>query len=174
MHSVCVGKIREMHEAETTHISPTYVARKYNVTHHINDNVICDMTQTLETLTSNVIDNVKGFFEKCTNDLQNPNVRDVMETFKRQGLREINFYGNRNRLVFTQLEPIMRQTRLSIEDLVRDKVVTENYTDILKANQCITDIYTCIFNEVHRGTWLPVQPPGMSTLLMKVKNCVHP
>ena len=130
------------------------------------------MAETLETRTSNVIDTVKGFFEKCTNDLQNPQVREVMETFKRKGLQEINFYGNRNRVVFTQLEPIMRRAKISIEDLVKHNVVTENDADVVNAKKCIEDMYTCILTEIRRGMSLNTQQPGMSALLMKLKNCV--
>jgi len=130
------------------------------------------MTETLETRTSNVLDTVKDFFEKCTNDLQNPQVREVMETFKRKGLKEINFYGNRNRVVFIQLEPIMRRARESIEDLVKHNVVTENDVDVVNAKKCIEDMYTCILTEIRRGMSLNTQQPGMSALLMKLKNCV--
>ena len=130
------------------------------------------MAETLETQTSIVIDTVKDFFEKCMNDLQNPQVREVMETFKRKGLQEINFYGNRNRVVFTQLEPIMRRANNSIEDLVKHNVVTENDTDVVKAKKCIEDMYTCILTEIRRGMSSNMQQPGMSVLLMKLKNCV--
>jgi hypothetical protein len=128
------------------------------------------MAETLETRTSIVIDTVKGFFEKCTNDLQNPQVLDIMQTFKRNGLQQIN--GNRNRVVFTQLEPIMRRAKNSIEDLVKHNVVTENDADVVNAKKCIEDMYTCILTEIHRGMSLNTQHPGMSALLMKLKNCV--
>jgi hypothetical protein len=130
------------------------------------------MTETLETRTSIVIDTVKGFFEICMNDLQNPQVLDIMQTFKRKGLQQINFYGNRNRVVFTQLEPIMRRAKNSIEDLVKHNVVTENDADVVKAKQCIEDMYTCILTEIRRGMSLNTQHPGMSALLMKLKNCM--
>jgi hypothetical protein len=127
------------------------------------------MAETLETRTSTVIDTIQGFFEKCTNDLQNPQVREVMETFKRKGLQEINFYGNRNLAVFTQLEPIMRRARESIESLVKDNIVTENDADVVNAKQCIENMYTCILTEIRRGISLNTQQPGMSALLMKLK-----
>ena len=95
-----------------------------------------------------------------------------METFKRKGLQEINFYGNRNRVVFTQLEPIMRRARESIEDLVKHNVVTENDADVVNAKKCIEDMYTCVLTEIRRGMSLNTQQPGMSALLMKLKNCV--
>jgi hypothetical protein len=130
------------------------------------------MAETLETRTSIVIDTVKGFFEICMNDLQNPQVLDIMQTFKRKGLQEINFYGNRNRVVFTQLEPIMRRANNSIEDLVKHDVVTENDADVVKAKHCIEDIHMCIQTEIQREMSSNMQQPGMSVLLMKLKNCV--
>jgi hypothetical protein len=99
--------------------------------------------------------NVKRLFETCTDDLQNPKVCAIMQTFKRQGLRAFRVYGDLERDLFTQLEPIMRGARGSIELL-------ENDADVVKAKKCITDIYTCIFNEVSRERELPVQPPVMA------------
>ena len=111
--------------------------------------------EPLEIIVSSVIDNVKRLFETCTDDLQNPKVCAIMQTFKRQGLRAFRVYGDLERDLFTQLEPIMRGSRGSIELL-------ENDTDVVKAKKCITDIYTCIFNEVSRERELPVQPPVMA------------
>ena len=119
-----------------------------------------------------VIDTVKGLFEICTNDLQNPEILEIMNTFKRRGLKEINFYTERlpgNPLVFAQLEPIMRRAKLTIEDLVKNNVVTQN--DTVQAQERITNIYTLCEEEVLR-IQLQKQASTVSTLLTELKNCM--
>ena len=71
-----------------------------------------------------------------------------------------------------QLEPIMRHAKNSIEDLVKHNVVIENDADVVNAKKCIEDMYKCILTEIRRGMSLNTQQPGMSALLMKLKNCV--
>ena len=119
-----------------------------------------------------VIDTVKSLFEACTNDLQNPNVLEIMNTFKRKGVNLINSYTQRlpgNPVIFAHLEPIMRRAKSSIADLVKKNLVTANDTDVVQAQERITNIYTLCFNEVLR-----IQPPTqqheVSTLLMELKN----
>jgi hypothetical protein len=137
----------------------------YTNTSHINDESITDMS---------VIDTVKSLFETCTNDLQNPNVLEIMNTFKRKGLSLINSYTQRlpgNPVIFAQLEPVMRRAKSSIEDLVKQNLVTANDTDVVQAQQRITNMYTLCLNEVLR-IQPPTQQQEVSTLLMKLKNCM--
>jgi len=130
-------------------------------------------------------DTLQELFGKCTDDLQNPhdpdnfhNVYGIMNTFKRHGLAEIQKCTNL--ALFKQLEPIIRIAWGNIEHLIRDGVVTENDTDVVKARRHITDISTYIWNEVNRmreegerRKLLLTQEPAkvdMSTLLMKLKE----
>ena len=104
-----------------------------------------------------VILTVNSLFETCTNDLQNPHVLQVMNTFKRKGLNQINFYTQRlpdNPVIFTQLEPIMRRGKSDIEDLIKNNLVTKDDKEVVKALERITNIFTLCQNEV-----LKIQPP---------------
>jgi hypothetical protein len=118
--------------------------RGYNITKAVNE---------IEPLS--VVDFVKRLFERCTDDLENTVVIAIMEKFQRQGLRPLLDYGARQRELFIQLEPVINRTRATIYSL-------EINTDVVNANQRITDIYTCILNEVERERQLPEQPPEMA------------
>jgi hypothetical protein len=107
--------------------------RAYDITKDLNE---------IEPLS--VVDNVKHLFETCTDDLQNTNVSQIMETFQRRVLRAFRDYGTRQRDLFIQLEPIIGRTRATISLL-------ENDTDVVKAKQRITDIFSLFL--FFTGVW---------------------
>jgi len=130
-------------------------------------------------------DTLQELFGRCTDDLQNPhdpdnfhNVYRIMNTFKLQGLAEIQKYTNL--ALFKQLVPISRIAWGNIEHLIRNGVLTENDTEVVKARKYITDISRYIWNEVNRmrdeeerRKLLLAQEPEkveMCTLLMKLKG----
>jgi hypothetical protein len=121
-----------------------------------------------------VIDTVKSLFEACTNDLQNPNVLEIMNTFKQKGVNLIISYTHRlpgNPVIFAQLEPVMRRAKLDIQDLVKQNLVTANDIDVVQAQERVTNIYTHCLNEVLRIQSL-TQQHEVYTLLMELKNCM--
>ena len=130
-----------------------------NIQPHINANNTHNMSSSTTAVNEIEPPAIMVFlersFETCTDDLENTAVIAIMKKFKRLGERELRDYGDSQRELFNQLEPLMKRTMATISSL-------ENDTDVVTAKQRITAIYTRILNEVERERQLPEQPPEMA------------
>lgn len=93
-------------------------------------------------------DTLKDLFDRCTDGIEAPTVCSIMDTLRRQGLRNVERYGNL--ALLQQLEPIIRNAWANINHLVREKLVKDNDTEVVCARARITGIKDILNREVER------------------------
>jgi hypothetical protein len=97
----------------------------------------CPVNHINELCISFMKDTLKDLFERCTDGIESPTVCSIMDTLRRQGLRNIDKYENI--ALLQKLEPIIRNAWANINpSLVREKLVKDNDTEVVCARARIT------------------------------------
>jgi hypothetical protein len=109
----------------------------------------CPVNHINELCISFMNDTLKDLFERCTDGIESPTVCSIMDTLRRQGLRNIDKYENI--ALLQKLEPIIRNAWANIKSsLVREKLVKDNDTEVVCARARITGIKDILNREVER------------------------